>query len=64
MIARAFKKYQSKTITIHESERVKMAIMKDLWRDPYKNTVVLPLPTVGTFKDSQWVLKTADSNEP
>ena len=41
-----------------------MTIIKDLWRDSYKNTVVLPLSTVDTFKDPQWMLKTADSNEP
>lgn len=64
MIARAFKKYQNKTITIRKSKRVKMTIIKDLWRDSYKNTVVLPLSTVDTFKDPQWLLKTADSNEP
>ena len=38
MIARAFKKYQNKTITIRKSKRVKMAIIKDLWRDSYKNS--------------------------
>ena len=60
----ATQKYQNKTITIRKSKRVKMTIIKDLWRDSYKNTVVLPLSTVDTFKDPQWMLKTADSNEP